>query len=107
MVALAIGRDLSTITRYQACSTVASAAETLAAAPVARRSCECHGAALGVTSCRYSAGRTGPAAAMKLQEQVLVIAEWLAEVETAAAKELTGAAAVVVRPTSPEVLQRH
>jgi hypothetical protein len=44
---------------------------------------------------------------MKQQEQVLVIAEWLAEVETAAAKELTGAAAVVVRPTSPEVLQRH
>jgi hypothetical protein len=68
IVEAAIGRVLSTIRHCQAYSTAAFAAGRLVAVPIARRSCECHGEALGATSCRHSAGRVVPAAVVERQE---------------------------------------
>ena len=63
-------RGQSTIMHYQACSKDAFAIDRLVAAPVARRSCEYHEEALGVTGCLTEAKRTIPAV-MELEEFVL------------------------------------
>lgn len=60
---LAIGRGQSRIVHYQACSKVAFAADRLAVAPAARRSCGYHGEAPGVTGCLTAVKRAVPAIA--------------------------------------------
>ena len=113
VVAIATEKDRSITRHCQVCLKGAFAADRPVVVPVARRSCEYHEEALGVTGCLTAAVKRTIPAVVELME--LVLAEQPGpRVEKVAAAELPDAATVaigltvaVIMPLALVVLRRY